>query len=211
MTRGCHGGGQHHHGGGPCQHGMRAQNAHVACKRLSCDRSGPTMGHVHLSKKLCFVTHWLPCCAPWLFRRPREKLVRPGPTFELLFWVVALLGFMLEFFFHIYDHFLVFISFESVVEFFFTSPFFCIISTWSPTYICNFSILVAGTTSSIEFQSVLTHLGMWEKKLKKSLTLFILSSAWSKILKISPWLWFNVKYNILQLKVEFCFFLFFWF
>jgi hypothetical protein len=52
--------------------------------------------------------------------------------------------------------------------FLFHKPFFfCIISTSSPTYIYNFSISSAHRTSSIEFQSVLTHSGMWPKKKKK--------------------------------------------
>jgi hypothetical protein len=41
------------------------------------------------------------------------------------------------------------------------------------------------------------------------LTLIILRSVRSKILKFSPWLWFNVKYYILQLKVYFLIFLIF--
>jgi hypothetical protein len=48
-----------------------------------------------------------------------------------------------------------------------------------------------------------------KKKRKKGLTLIILRSVRSKILKFSPWLWFNVKYYILQLKVYFLIFLIF--
>jgi hypothetical protein len=94
---------------------------------------------------------------------------------------------ILSFRFHIHDHYLVFISFENVLGFFIPSPFFCILSTSSPTYVCNFSILIPHRTSFFEFQSVQTHLGMWQKKKKKkSLTLIILRSVRSKILKISP-------------------------
>jgi hypothetical protein len=48
-----------------------------------------------------------------------------------------------------------------------------------------------------------------KKKRKKGLTLIILRSVRSKILKFSPWLWFNVKYYILRLKVYFLIFLIF--
>jgi hypothetical protein len=139
-------------------------------------------------------------------------VVRPGSAWEPLFGESAQAGFILEFHFHIHDHYFVFIPFQYNFDFFFTSLFFGILSTWSPTYLYNFSILIPYRTSSIEFQSVLQHSGMWpkqKKKKKKTLTLIILRSVKSKILKISPLLWFNVKCNILWLKVNFLIFLIF--
>jgi hypothetical protein len=66
--------------------------------------------------------------APCLFRISCQEVVRPGEGDEPLFGSAAHVGFVVDFYFHIYDHYLVFICFESVVEFFF-NPFFSIIPT----------------------------------------------------------------------------------
>jgi hypothetical protein len=63
------------------------------------------------------------------FRRPTQKVVRPGEECEPLFGVAAHLGFILEIYYHIYDHYLVCFFYKNVVDFFFTCPMFCIIST----------------------------------------------------------------------------------
>jgi hypothetical protein len=102
---------------------------------------------------------WASCAHPH-FIKTCQKVFRPDPFMRSIISSSCPVRVILSFRFHIHDLYLVFISFENVLEFFFPSPFFCIISTWSPTYVCNFSILIPHRTSFIEFQSVQTHSGM---------------------------------------------------
>jgi hypothetical protein len=60
----------------------------------------------------------------YLFRRLGQKVVRPGEECEPLFGVAAHSGFILEVYFHIYDKYLVFISFQIVINFFSYAFFF---------------------------------------------------------------------------------------
>jgi hypothetical protein len=54
-----------------------------------------------------------------------------------------------------------------------------------PTYICIFSILIAHTTSSIEFQSVLQYSGMWQKEKKRKFDSYYLKIRMVKNLENS--------------------------
>jgi hypothetical protein len=99
-------------------------NSSATCLSLIRSQIGP----VHLPRKQCWVTHRLSCAAS-IFGITSSKVVRLGPACQRNFGEPAHSGFILDFHFHIYDHYLGFIAFESVVDFFFMRPFFCILST----------------------------------------------------------------------------------
>jgi hypothetical protein len=71
---------------------------------------------------------WASCARP-LFTKTCQKVFRPGPFMRSIISSSCPVRVILSFRFHIHDLYLVFISFENVLNFFFPSPFFCIIST----------------------------------------------------------------------------------
>jgi hypothetical protein len=71
---------------------------------------------------------WASCALP-LFIRTCQKVLRPGPFMRTIISSSCPVRVILSFRFHIQDHYLVFISFQNVLDFFFPSLFFYIIST----------------------------------------------------------------------------------
>jgi hypothetical protein len=135
------------HGGGPCHHGMRVVHGWPTALFMTV-RVG-WWGHSPFRRSISW---WLLGTLSWpfpLYHATSHTCFMLEHTRVLL----SYLGPLFSFYF-----------FWKCCWFFFLKPFFCIFSTSSPTWISNFSILVAHRTSSIQFQSVLEHLDMWPKK-----------------------------------------------